>query len=102
MKFYLISDNEDTHVGMRMTGIDGVVLHEKQAVEAEMERVCADKEIGVVLITAKLTKLCRPFIYELKLRLATPLIVEVADRHGDGNVSDSLSRYVREAVGIKI
>ena len=28
MKFYLISDNIDTQMGMRLAGIDGVVVHE--------------------------------------------------------------------------
>ncbi len=27
MKFYLISDNIDTQMGMRLAGIDGVVVH---------------------------------------------------------------------------
>jgi hypothetical protein len=28
--------------------------------------------------------------------------VEVSDRYGDGGVSDSIERYVMEAVGIKL
>jgi V/A-type H+-transporting ATPase subunit F len=102
MKFYLISDNTDTYIGMRMAGIEGQVLHEAGDVMAALKDACADSQIGVVLITAKLMNLCRAEIYELKLHLSHPLIVEVADRHGDGKVSDSITRYVREAVGIKI
>lgn len=102
MKFYLISDNTDTYAGMRMAGIEGVVVHERDEVEAVLKTVVKDSEIGVVLITAKLMELCRATIYDMKLRMSRPLIVEVADRHGDGKVSDSLTRYVREAVGIKI
>ena len=30
MKMYLISDNVDTYTGMRLAGVDGVVVHEKQ------------------------------------------------------------------------
>ena len=102
MKFYLISDNNDTYVGMRMAGVEGVVVHEAEDVEAALKQACKDPDIGVVLITAKLTQLCRAHIYEMKLKMSRPLIVEVADRHGDGKVSDSITRYVREAVGIKI
>ena len=102
MKFYLISDNNDTYVGMRMAGIEGIVVHEADDVEAALKQACKDPEIGVVLITAKLIELCRSHIYEMKLKMSHPLIVEVADRHGDGKVSDSITRYVREAVGIKI
>lgn len=102
MKFFLISDNTDTCMGMRMAGIDGVVVHERQEVETALKTACADKEIAVLLITAKLMELCRQTIYDQKLRNSHPLIVEVADRHGDSKVSDSITRYVREAVGIKI
>ena len=28
MKFFLISDNIDTQMGMRLAGIEGVVVHE--------------------------------------------------------------------------
>lgn len=102
MKFYLISDNHDTLIGMRMAGVEGIMVHEAEEVEAALKEACADKEIGVVLITAKLMDLCRQSIYERKLHGSLPLIVEVADRHGAGKVSDSITRYVREAVGIKI
>lgn len=102
MTFFLISDNHDTYVGMRMAGIEGVVVHEAEEAEAALRTACRDPKVGVVLITAKLMELCRTTVYDLKLRLTKPLIVEVADRHGDGKVSDSITRYVREAVGIKI
>ena len=29
MKMYLISDNVDTLTGMRLAGVDGVVVHER-------------------------------------------------------------------------
>lgn len=102
MKFFLISDNNDTYVGMRMAGIEGVVVHKAEEVEQAIRDACRNPEIGVVLITAKLTNLCRPLVYDLKLRQQKPLIVEVADRHGDGQISNSITRYVREAVGISI
>lgn len=102
MKFFLISDNHDTSMGMRMAGVEGVVVHEAGEVEQALKKACGDREIGVVLITAKLMNLCRQSIYERKLHGSLPLIVEVADRHGDGKVTNSITRYVSEAVGIKI
>lgn len=85
-----------------MAGVEGTVVHEAAEVEAALEAACADKNVGVVLVTAKLMNLCRTQIYERKLHGRLPLIVEVADRHGEGKVTDSITRYVREAVGIKI
>ena len=33
MRFYLISDNIDTMVGMRLAGIEGIVVHEEEEVQ---------------------------------------------------------------------
>ena len=53
MKMYLISDNIDTWTGMRLAGIEGAVVHEKQELKAEIDKVLADQEIGVLLLTEK-------------------------------------------------
>ena len=102
MKFYLISDNTDTAMGMRLAGIDGVVVHEPEEVSQELERAAADPEIGIVLITNRLMRLCPSQIYEMKLHCKRPLIVEIPDRHGGSHIADQLQQYVGEAVGIKI
>lgn len=102
MCFYLISDNVDTQVGMRLAGIEGVVVHEAEEVKEALEFAMSQDDIGVVLITARLLALLPDMIYDLKLRMKKPLIVEIPDRHGDGRTQDSISRYVREAIGLKI
>lgn len=102
MKFYLISDNIDTQMGMRLAGIEGVVAHTEQEVSAALQTAFADENVAVVLLTEKLVKLCHDSIYEMKLSRTRPLIVEIPDRHGNSGVSDAISRYVSEAVGIKL
>lgn len=102
MRFYLISDNVDTQVGMRLAGIDGVVVHEAAEVQKTLKEAMAMDDVAVVLITETLRTLCSDFIYQLKLNQKRPLIVEIPDRHGNGRTKDSITRYVREAIGIKI
>ena len=103
MRFYLISDNIDTQIGMRLAGIEGVVVHQPEEVVSELNRVfTGDSDIGIVLITEKLVKLCPEIIYDYKLNRKRPLIVEIPDRHGNGRAKDSITRYVREAIGLKI
>ena len=53
MKMYLISDNVDTYTGMRLAGVDGVVVHERDELREELEKVLLDKTIGIVLLTEK-------------------------------------------------
>lgn len=103
MRFYVISDNEDTLVGLRLAGIDGVIVHDEEQAQREISKAMENpEEIAVVLIAQKVVDLCSEFVYDLKLNRKRPLIVEIPDRNGNGRTKESITRYVREAVGIKI
>lgn len=102
MQFFLISDNVDTQVGLRLAGIRGVVVHEKDEIKNALNEAIKNKDVGVILITQILVDKCRNYIYDLKLKLSHPLIVEIPDRHGNGKIKDSITKYVRDAIGIKI
>ena len=102
MKFYLISDNVDTKMGMRFAGIPGVVVHEKDEVRRELTQAIEREDIAVILMTEKLVSLCPDIVYELKLNRKKPLIVEIPDRHGNGRTKDSITRYVQDAIGVKL
>ena len=103
MRFYLISDNEDTLVGMRLAGIDGVMVSNEtdalQELNKAMKRV---QDVAVVLITQNVVDMIPEVVYNLKMNCKRPLIVEVPYRNGNGRTKDAITRYVREAVGIKI
>lgn len=102
MQFFLISDNIDTCVGMRMAGIDGVVVHERAETETALRAAAKREDIAIVLMTEKLVELCRPLVDDLKLNCSRPLIVEIPDRHGNGRIKDTIARYVHDAIGIRI
>lgn len=102
MRFFLISDNVDTQVGMRMAGIEGVVVHEAEEVHAALSDAMEQPDVAVILMTEHLVSLCRELVDDLKLHRSRPLIVEIPDRHATSNISDTISRYIEEAVGIKI
>ena len=102
MRFQLISDNIDTLVGLRLAGIEGVVVHEEAEVRHALKEAKENQEIGIVLITEGLMKLCPEVILEMKLSSHRPLIVQIPARHGSARPSDSIMQYVREAIGVKI
>lgn len=102
MKFYCISDNIDTQMGMRLVGIESVVVHQLEEVEQELNNACEDSDIGIILVSEKLMKLCPDLIYDMKLHRKSPLIVEIPDRHGNSKITDTIDNYVREAIGVKI
>ena len=102
MKIFLISDNVDTQTGMRLAGVEGVVVHERQEFKDVLERVLADSEIGIVLITEGFGRKYPDIISDKKVELRQPLIVEIPDRHGTGRRPDFITAYVNEAIGLQL
>lgn len=102
MKMYLISDNVDTYTGMRLAGVEGAVVHEKQELKEQIEKVLSDKEIGILLLTERFGRDFPDVVDEVKLNHRLPLVVEVPDRHGTGRAPDFITSYVNEAIGIKL
>lgn len=102
MRLFLISDNIDTKTGMRLAGIEGIVVHQKDEVINMLEKVIKDQTIGIVLITEKLVDLIPDRIAQLKISISRPLLVEIPDRHGSAKGRDYITKYIREAIGLKI
>ena len=102
MRMYLLSDNVDTLVGMRLAGVEGEVLHEREEVSEKLTALSEAEDIGVILITHKLIELIGDAVSELKLTRTRPLIVEIPDRHGSGSIGDTITRYVRDAIGVNV
>lgn len=102
MRLYLISDNIDTQTGFRLAGVNGVVVHERDEFIKALDYALNMKDIGIILITVKLSALATDYINEIKLNRSLPLIVEIPDRHGLGKPEDYITGYVRDAIGLKI
>ena len=54
---YLISDNTDTLVGMRLAGITGVVLKTREEALEEFNDCLNNKEIGILILTENIFNL---------------------------------------------
>lgn len=102
MKMYLISDNIDTLTGMRLAGVEGIVVHEKSEIKAALDKALADKEIGIILLTEKFGRDYPDLINSVKLEHKFPLFVEIPDRHGTGRKPDFITAYVNDAIGLKL
>ena len=94
MKMYLISDNVDTLTGMRLAGVDGIVVHERGALRTAIETAMDDKE--------KFGRGCPDLINEIRRERTMPLLIEIPDRHGTGRRKDFITSYVNEAIGLKL
>ena len=99
---YLISDNVDTYTGMRLAGVDGVVVHEREELYQALQDALQDKTVGIVLITEKLGREFPDMIDQFRLERKMPLLVEIPDRHGTGRSKDFITSYITEAIGLKL
>ena len=102
MKFFLISDNIDTLMGLRLVGIEGVVVHTRHDFLTTLEEKMKDHSIGVILVTTKLVDMCPDIISEIKLKQQRTLITEIPDRHGHSKIGETIDGYVSEALGVKL
>lgn len=98
MRMFLISDNRDTLLGMRLAGVCGVVVHGKNETVEALETALSDENIAVIGITEKASSHCPELINEIRINRKLPLIVEIPDRHG--GKSGSLAEFVKNTVGI--
>lgn len=102
MKMYLISDNIDTAVGMRLAGVESTVAHDREKVESEIKRAVEDSELGILVLTEKVGDMVRDYLDNLKLTLHKPLIIEIPDRHGSRDIASSINKMVQESIGLRL
>ena len=102
MKYFLISDNVDTLTGMRLAGVEGCVVHERQELKEALERTLENPQVGIILLTEKFGREFPEIIDDVRLNRKFPLLVEIPDRHGTGRRPDFITAYVNEAIGLKL
>ena len=101
MKSFLISDDMDTLIGMRLAGIEGVIRKSKPEILEAIESLKKQKELGIIIITEKIFSLAEEEIIKIKLDKSYPLIVEIPNRGGSKR-GDYLLKYIKESIGVKI
>lgn len=102
MKMYLLSDNVDTLVGMRLAGVDGALVHTADEVFSVMKHALEDCSIGILLVTKKLYSEFSEKLPEILAAHQTPLIVQIPDRHGSDGSTNVIAEGIKKATGIQI
>jgi V/A-type H+-transporting ATPase subunit F len=102
MRFYLISDNSDAMNGMRLAGIEGTVARSEKDMRAALESIAAASDIGMVLVTEKIADTYTALLDAMRGNQTGPLLITVPSTGGSAAGKDRITRYVREAIGVKI
>lgn len=101
MKSFLISDNIDTVIGLRLANIEGVLAKSKEEIERHFEQATKDENIGIIILTEKIFEEIKFDVLEFKKTGKLKLIVTIPDRTGlrDKNL---IMKYIKDSIGIKI
>ncbi len=102
MRAFLVSDNHDSLAGLRMAGIGGVVVSGAEDARAALRSSLEQKDLGILLVTEKVAAWVPEDVRRLRESGELPLVVEIPDRHGTSRGQDFLTRYVRDAIGVKM
>ncbi|NLL36663.1 MAG: ATP synthase subunit F [Fretibacterium sp.] len=102
MKSFLISDNHDTQVLLRLGGIPGVVAHGREECLKALSFALAIEDLGLLVVT-ELVAACIPDeVNRVRESVTLPLLAEIPDRHGTRRGKDFLTRYIHEVIGVKV
>lgn len=77
MKMYCITDSVDTAVGLKLTGIDTVVLEDKEEIEKNIDKVLEDQSIGILIVTDKIQELASDKLENIRNNYKVPLVVKI-------------------------
>lgn len=101
MKMYLISSDKDVLTGMRLAGVGGKLVTDKEEFELAVKDVVEDESIGVLLITNALGEKFHERILELK-KTTSLVITQIPDSTDPASAGSSITRYVQDAIGIRV
>jgi len=85
-----------------MAGIGGVVVSGAEDARAALRSSLEQKDLGILLVTEKVAAWVPEDVRRLRESGELPLVVEIPDRHGTSRGQDFLTRYVRDAIGVKM
>jgi V/A-type H+-transporting ATPase subunit F len=98
---YLISDNQDTLVGMKMAGVQGEIILEPEAIIRRIDELLLQPEIGLIILTYNIKNKVAEAVMERKLASKDTLIVEIPGPNQKIN-TDFITKYIRESIGLKL
>lgn len=101
MRFFLLTDDDDTATGMRLAGIEGEVFSDGESACDRFDELSKDGEIGIILMNSSLMACCKDTVAQFRKSHTVPIVIEIPDKNSNTQSSE-ISDYVRQAIGIKI
>jgi len=101
MKSIVITNQKDTIVGLRLAGIEGILVKDETEVMAHIDTLIKDDSIATIMITQKLFEENHDAIFEIKLKLKEKMIIKIPG-FNEKMQESSISDHIRDSVGLKL
>ena len=101
MKMFLFSADADTLNGLRLAGVEGELITSAESFAQSAQALLQRDDIGILLVTRSLSLQYPQELLRLK-KNQTPLVTEIPDLANITTESDSITRYVRDAIGVSV
>ncbi len=101
MRMFLLSSDDDTLTGFRLAGVEGMLIESEESLKNAFSKARSDETVGIVLVTRSISAAYPGTILSEKKR-AGLLITEIPDMKNPNAGTDSITAYVRDAVGIQV
>ena len=77
MKMFCISDNIDTALGLKLTGVESILAQSEEEINEQIKKVLKDKDIGILVFTDKIYNMAKSELDEVREKYKLPLLVKV-------------------------
>jgi V/A-type H+-transporting ATPase subunit F len=101
MKSIVLANQKETIVGLRLAGIEGVLIEDSQDVLAQVKILVNDPSVGTIMITQALFNANKEALLEIKLKLKEKMIIKIPGFNE--KMEESLMYdHIRNSVGLKL
>ncbi|MCD6571822.1 MAG: V-type ATP synthase subunit F [Thermoplasmata archaeon] len=102
MKVAAICD-KDTAIGLRLAGIKDVYTPGNDLETFNLINKLIEEKFGVVFINEAISNKLGKRLYDIRLQVEVPIIVEIPDKKGHlPEYVDYISKLIKKAVGIEV
>ena len=102
MRYFAIARDMDVLTGLRLAGIEGVLVSTRREMEAALDTAARETDIAVLIVSQGCTAFCPETIEAMKLSAARPLVVVIPEVGETIEARASLTELIRDAIGVKI
>ncbi len=77
MKIYCISDSLETAIGMKLAGVESVVLNSKDEIDKKIDEVSNNQDIGILVISKEIYQMSKEKLDNIIKFKRTPLVIQI-------------------------